>query len=205
MSFNCFKVDKNGNSFKMTKKRICSRVTEPIKSILYIEDLFDKKEAPDVPNILKLKKHLVGEGRLDSNLVLKIIEKAIDVFTTEPNLLRLDSPINFVGDIHGQFYDLLTVLTLGDNPCLFRYLFIGDFVDRGMFSFECICYLFCLKIKYPKMVYMLRGNHECRHLTEFFTFRNECLFKANEDVYNNFMLSFDALPLCAIVDDKFCK
>jgi serine/threonine-protein phosphatase 2B catalytic subunit len=183
------------------KDRVLKTVLKPIKEVLKYEDLFDSKL---MPNIKKLRKHLTGEGRLDPKLVLKIIELAEKVLAKEPNLLRIDSPVNIIGDIHGQFYDLLTVFSLIENFDEYKYLFIGDFVDRGLFSFECICFLFCLKIKYPNGIFLLRGNHESRHLTRYFTFHEECLYKSNEFIYDKFMNAFDSLPLCAILDNKFC-
>ena len=54
-------------------------------------------------------------------------------------------------------------------------LFLGDYVDRGMFSIEVCIYLFALKLEKPDKVTLLRGNHESRAMTTHFTFRNDIL------------------------------
>ena len=74
-----------------------------------------------------------------------------------------------MGDLHGQFYDLLQLLSpeVGGEPPSSSFVFLGDFVDRGHHSVETLSLLLCLKLKFPGHITLLRGNHEVRKSTFF--------------------------------------
>ncbi|KAK1441912.1 serine/threonine-protein phosphatase 2b catalytic subunit 1-related protein [Babesia gibsoni] len=150
-----------------------------------------------------LRDFLRDEGRIAKEDAITIIRNAKDAFHSEPNMLRVEQPVAVVGDIHGQYYDLLTVLNSGGPPASTQYLFLGDYVDRGSFSVEVMLLLYAIKLNYPQTFHLLRGNHECRQLTVHFNFMTECEHKYDVEVYEEFMQSFDSLPLCALISGKF--
>ena len=104
-------------------------------------------------------------------------------FMSEPMLLELEAPIKIAGDIHGNFDDLLRIFQRSGYPGDENYLFLGDYVDRGTKSIECISLLFAYKLKYPSSFFILRGNHESSLINQFYGFYEECERKYDKSLW----------------------
>lgn len=125
-----------------------------------------------------------------------------EIAIEESNIQRVHAPVSVVGDLHGQFFDLLELFELNGRPPHASYLFLGDFVDRGFFSVETLLLLVCLKIRYPDKVTLVRGNHECRQVTQVYGFYDECLRKfGSPNVWRLCTEMFDYLTLGAWVPE----
>ena len=147
----------------------------------------------------------------------------------ESNVVHVQAPVTVVGDIHGQFFDLIEIFKIGGWCPDTNYLFLGkqtsaagsscwlalehctdycagDYVDRGMFSVETISLLVCLKLRYPHRVHLIRGNHESRGVTQSYGFYTECSRKyGNANVWHYFTDMFDFLTLSVVINDQiFC-
>lgn len=139
-----------------------------------------------------------------------ILAKSRSIFLDQPTLLKLSPPVKIVGDIHGQFHDLIRIFNSCGYPPQTNYLFLGDYVDRGYKSLETILLLLCFKIKYPENFFMLRGNHESANITKIYGFYDECkrrlpLISGSHKLWKNFIDVFNTLPIAATINDKiFC-
>jgi len=144
-------------------------------------------------------------AKLDEKEVMWLCAKSKEVFLKQENLLELEAPIKIVGDIHGQYFDLLRIFEYGGLPPKSNYLFLGDYVDRGPQGIECACLLLAFKIKYPLNFFMLRGNHECAGINRIYGFYDEVKARFSARVWKQFTATFNCLPIAALIDDKiFC-
>ena len=156
--------------------------------------------------IEKLKK--VRKGAICQELSIKegecdyIIDKAYDIIKKEDSMLKISAPLYICGDIHGQYYDLLRVFDILKYPPKSKFLFLGDYVDRGKQSLECLLLLLCLKIQYPSNIFLLRGNHESEALNKIYGFYDECKRRITIKCFKKITNLFNILPITALIDEN---
>lgn len=110
----------------------------------------------------------------DQDLLIQLCKDAIKVFQNEPNIIEIEGDTIIVGDIHGSLHDLLRILRFIRTTNT-KVVFLGDYVDRGNFSLECITLLFSLAILHPTTYFLLRGNHEFDDMCSHYGFKKEIL------------------------------
>ena len=156
--------------------------------------------------IKKLKK--ARRGSICQELNIKedecnyVIDKAYGILEKEESLLKISAPLYICGDIHGQYYDLLRVFDILKYPPQSTFLFLGDYVDRGKQSLECLLLLLCLKIKYPDKIFLLRGNHECEALNKMYGFFDECKRRLSIKCFKKIITLFNIMPISALINEN---
>ena len=136
----------------------------------------------------------------EESTVIELAQRAKRNYISMYSLITVDIPVYIVGDIHGNIFDLMRILIMAGPPPQSRFLFLGDYIDRGQYSIECITLLLALNIKYPNHLYLLRGNHEFQRVNEIYGFKDECeSVYGNLDVYNELNETFNYMPFAAKV------
>lgn len=194
-------------------------------------DTFDVDDI--IEQLLKVRGSKPGkEVNLPENIIKELISRVQKILMSQPMLLRLEAPIKIcgilnrticfwsillifrLGDIHGQYFDLLRLFEYGGFPPESKYLFLGyvstrfwndwprDYVDRGKQSIETICLLFAYKVKYPDNFFILRGNHETDSINRLYGFYDECKRRYSVKLWKIFSDCFNCLPVSALISDR---
>lgn len=147
--------------------------------------------------------------------IIELANECAQILAAQPIVIKeIRPPVKIIGDLHGQYVDLMRFFDIWKAPLdtgdihAFDYLFLGNYVDKGQYSLEVICLLFALKLKYPKQIMLLRGNHEDKHVNKYLGFGDECAKRLGEDindpnsVFAKINEAFEQMPLAAVVTDK---
>ncbi|XGW03075.1 hypothetical protein V3C99_014797 [Haemonchus contortus] len=134
--------------------------------------------------------------------LIELCYRARETFWSQKTMIEVSSPVQICGDIHGQYEDLLALFHLNGFPPTKRYLFLGDYVDRGPYSLECIVLLFAYKVLHPDEIVLLRGNHESRPVNMQYGFYMEIKKRYSATLYECFQYAFYTMPFCARVEKR---
>ncbi|ALC44389.1 maker736 [Drosophila busckii] len=142
---------------------------------------------------------------LFENHLRHICSQARELFLKERSLLEVRPPVMICGDVHGQFGDLLRIFQSTGYPPESKYLFLGDYVDRGKQSIETLALLLAYKVRYPQTMFLLRGNHESASINRIYGFYDECKRRYSVKLWKHFVDTYDCMPIAAIVGGRiFC-
>ncbi|CBH16577.1 serine/threonine protein phosphatase type 5,putative [Trypanosoma brucei gambiense DAL972] len=166
-----------------------------------------ENETVTVEFVEAMKEHFRLEKLIDRHDVIFILLEVQKILKKCPNFVSINVPvgedITVCGDTHGQYYDLLNIFKLNGNPLeTNRYLFNGDFVDRGSYSFENIMTLFAYKVLYPDHFFLSRGNHEGISMNRMYGFEGEVTQKYNSEMFRLFTEVFNSLPIGHIINNE---
>merc|ERR1712137_50414 len=162
---------------------------------------------PDTPEAIgQLLERFLYHESPSSELLLALIHEVAPLLRQESNLIELENVganehLTVVGDLHGDLEDLQAVFEASGLPSeTNRFIFNGDFVDRGHNGVEVITILLACKRLFPSSITLLRGNHEDVNLGKAYGFFDEVLHKyRNKSLYHNLADLFSLLPLAARV------
>ncbi|KAF9202136.1 hypothetical protein BGZ49_007659, partial [Haplosporangium sp. Z 27] len=124
----------------------------PTARLPFLGTVAEKSKGLDVDDMISRLLDAGYSGKISKSICLKnneivyICQTAREIFLSQPTLIELNAPVKIVGDIHGQYTDLLRMFEMCGFPPSANFLFMGDYVDRGKQSLETILLLFCYKI-----------------------------------------------------------
>eukprot|EP01084_Bolivina_argentea_P239361 402330_1 len=176
---------------------------------IHVENLQDynlEKESFTVATVHEVIHLYTAGGQLNIKSVRRILRKAYKTLKSLPNINTVDmdeeTTVTVVGDLHGQLRDLLHLLSCNFPSTKNKYVFNGDFVDRGPDGVEILIILFMLMLALPGSVFLNRGNHEDFGLCCVYGFQKECLQKYNHVVFAMFGEMFCHIPICSVVANR---
>ncbi|XP_050188534.1 serine/threonine-protein phosphatase with EF-hands 1 [Myiozetetes cayanensis] len=147
---------------------------------------------------------------LHPHYVLQLLCETRRVLKLMPNITSLSTSyskdITICGDLHGNLDDLLLIFYKNGLPSeQNRYVFNGDYVDRGKNSMEIVILLFAFFLIYPNNISLNRGNHEDYMMNMRYGFTREVSSKYKKHSTQILYLLRDVfswLPLATIIDKK---
>mmetsp|Transcript_40567 Transcript_40567/g.53400 ORF Transcript_40567/g.53400 Transcript_40567/m.53400 type:complete len:505 (+) Transcript_40567:275-1789(+) len=180
---------------------------------IVVEDSYDGPRLEEsgvvtVEFVEEMLERFKNQKLIHKKYVIQMLLQILEHLRTLPSLVHIqvteeEKPLTVCGDTHGQYFDVLNIFELNGKPSEDRpYLFNGDFVDRGSFSFEVILTLIGYKLLYPDSVHLTRGNHETVNMNKVYGFEGEVKAKYDMQLMQLFTEVFNMMPLSYVINNK---
>ena len=176
----------------------------------YIENYLQErsKEYGKNKELAKNVINIISSGaKVGLQLAYDVLDAYEEIVRFEPNILQISIPICLVADMHSQLFDMIKIIeTAEKEQNIHRFLFLGDYVDRGDYPVETFLYLCCRKLLDPDNFFMIRGNHETTSVNDIYGLKECCM----SVYYSNTLFIrmnevFQSIPIAAVVNKKiFC-
>ena len=141
--------------------------------------------------------------RFDEEQICELLKDAIIQLSRDQPVIRTSGEYVIVGDLHGSIHDMLRIFSVNGYPPKVKYLFLGDYVDRGECSLEVIVFLLVLYMRFPDDIILLRGNHEFPNVNKTYGFRKEIIEEYGSDkLWALFNECFAYFPIACILDNE---
>ncbi|MFA6535321.1 MAG: metallophosphoesterase family protein, partial [Candidatus Babeliales bacterium] len=138
--------------------------------------VYEEQKAPNPPhNTMLLDVFKLKQPTISFEELYELINKCIQIFDEQNRVnvsnnvsylqkqfISPESSVNIIGDLHGSIHSLIRILhhALHNMKKNTKFVFLGDYTDRGLFGTEVLAILMCLKIVCWEKVFLIRGNHE---------------------------------------------
>lgn len=165
-------------------------------AVSFFKTLLEAKDVSEIGDTILIP-------RFSETHLLQIIQQARKTLSLGSPVVHFNGPCIIVGDLHGNLHDLIRIFILFGLPPNTKYVFLGDYVDRGEYSLEVVTLLFALYIMDPYSIVLLRGNHEFRNVNCNYGFKKQILDEyESENLWEAFNNAFEYLPILCTINTR---
>ena len=148
---------------------------------------------------LRDKGRILNEDVENIQVLCALMQQA---FMKEAPLLELEAPLVICGTLVGCMDQLRHIFSTCGDPPSSKYLFLGNYVNRGKNSIDTLTLLLLYKRAYPDQVYLLRGKQETASISRLYGLFDECKRKLDRWTWKNFIEMFNCMPFAALIQGR---
>ncbi|EAX92963.1 Ser/Thr protein phosphatase, putative [Trichomonas vaginalis G3] len=185
--------------------RATIRAVHPVKQVEIYKYILSK--CTPLIDAWKSGNGVIGESvpipQFTPSDLANLFQVSLQLIKQQPPVLILSPGVIIVGDLHGNFINLIHILAQHGLPPEQRYLFLGNIINFGEFSLETITLIYALFCSYPSHISILRGD------TELFPIQtmNSLYFEINNtyqdiSLFETITNTFAFLPIAALFDNR---